>query len=389
MEDGAVTIDHGGMTITSVGVSEADAKASLAQEHPDEPAEGKPDKPAKAEKPAKLSPSDHARELGKRGGKAAAAARAEAKPEEKPEKLEPGAKPAPAKEKSAGEEVEPDEPDEDDDAPLSKRAQRRVEVATRKQAEARREAAEAKQALERERARYEAELAEARRGRGDAKEPDPRRRADGPQDPRTASDGRPREEDFEKFSDYLDARDEYNRKEWERDHQRRQHAEREVTNVQSYVQDFVKHVPKEMLSDLDPELVEMKPIWFLGDDEPIQIENLVATEILYLRDKAPAVLKHLSDHPEEIARLKGLRNHPDVRLEVQLLARTLGSRSDATAGDPPDSGEQAPKPARSKANPPVRPVTGAPHVADGDPTPRPEEENDFDAWYRRNHKKRA
>jgi hypothetical protein len=386
---GLSTVEHGGMTLTSVGVSAEDIKTSLAQTSE---AKEAPDKPAKDAKPAKQTVSDHARELGKRGGKAAAEKRAEAKgkagsdgddsaPAEGRERRQEAVATAP---KGTPEEGE-DSGDEAKDEELTRRQRRRVEVATRKQAEARRELEAERQARAAERARYEADLAarsrqEAPRGEADA-------RGGAAAHAERDSPGKPREEDFERYSDYLDARDEYNRKQWTQEQERLQHAEREVHTYRGHVDNFLQHAGPDLMEEIDPELLDIKPYFMLGDNEPVTPDSLIAGEIVYLGEHAPAVMRHLSDNLDELQRLRALRSHADIRVELRVLARTLGSRSDATAGSSPEKGEQAPKPATSRAHPPVRPVTGAPHVADGDPQPR--EGEDFDAWMRRTSKKGA
>lgn len=386
MEDaGSVsTVEHGGMTITSVGTPAADVKASLVEsDRADSPE--KPEKEGKAEKPKRLSPSDHARELGKRGGKAAAERRAEsgkaaeeatpareAKPQERPE---------PRQVRAADPEGEERE-EADEDEPLSKRARRRVEVATRQAAEAKREAAAVRQAMEAERARYEAELAAHRVARGEspAREGAQPDRREAP-----AQDGKPREEDFERYSDYLDARDAYNRDQWTREHEGRETAKREMEQYKGLTDTFLKHVTPELLEDLDPELLSLPlPYYFNGPNEPVTVDAILSGELAYTGERAPAVLRHLTEHPEELQRLRALRSHPEIRVEVQILARTLGSKPDATAGDPPGERERPSKAATSKASPPVRPVTGAPHIADGNAAPR--EGESFDEWIRRTKK---
>jgi hypothetical protein len=386
MDDtGISTIEHGGMTLTSTGVTEKDAKASLAQSDAQDAPE-KPEKEAKADKPKKLGPSDHARELGKRGGKAAAERRAEAA-KEAPAAEEP----VKARDGQEGPEEEP-EPEEGaeaadkDEEPLSKRAQRRIEVATRKQAEARRE-------LEAERARarqLEAEVAAYRvRGEGSRGESAKDGAADRREQPVGDPSGKPRIGDFDDHEDYLDARDKWNRDEWERDLQRRHHAASTVDTVKSHVDTFLKHVTPELRERIDPELLDMTPTWFMREGQQITADNLIANEAIYLREQGPAVLEYLSEHLEELQRLRALGTHPGslrrtheaIRVRMGIIAGILGSKSDATAGDPPDEGDGAPKRQTSKASPPVRPVTGAPHIADGDGAPR--EGDDFDAWYRR------
>lgn len=371
-DEGLTTVEHGGISVTSTDVSEKDMRASLAQAD-GEGAETKPDKPRKP------TASEAASELGKRGGKAAAEKRA----------AEAREKPAEPQEGKPVERAEPPEVEGDDegasDEELTKRQRRRVEVAARKQAEARRELERERHDREAERQRYEAELA-AYRVHGGRERP-PAEGQEREPAPRDAS-AKPRAEDFESYDDYLDARDEWNRGQWTREQERRQHADREVAKYHQFIDGFVKYATPDLKDAVDPEIWDMKPYMLMGDGERITADNLIAGEIIYLGAEAPAVLKHLSDNPDELERLRALgTDHPHIRIRLQRLGATLGSRPDATAGEPPVSRERASKPAPSKANPPVRPVTGAPYVADGDGAPR--EDEDFDAWYRRTDKRRS
>lgn len=371
MEDsGAIsTVEHEGMTITSVGVSEADVKAGLESATSDEPkGDEKPEKP----KSPKERASDAARELGKRGGKAAAARRAEA------------ANAPPAPEKGATTET-PREGDEaegeegPDDAPLPKRAQRRVEQATRQAAEHRRQL----EAERQERARLEARLAAlevAREGKGAEGRQQP-----GERPPQRPAHEKPREEDFERYSDYLDARDEWNDRERDRRQQREQYAHGEVERYKHYTDRFVAAL-KPVMDDVSDELLGMRPYYMMEDHHgPVRADNLIAAELAFLAEKGPAVMRHLTDNPEELRRLRSLgTDHPSIRVEIQVLARTIGSQADATTGDPPAPGERASKPAQSRAHPPVRPVSGSAPVATGEGV---RDGEDFDSYIRRTGKR--
>lgn len=380
MDDSAPvsTVEYGGMTIASVGTSAEETKAF--QEHVKADA-AKAEKTEKAPSPKERA-SEAARELGKRGGKAAAEARERAKdaPPEK-ETTEP--------EKQAKPEASKAAEGEEEDEHLSDRARKRVEKATREAAEHRRTLEAERREREAERARYEARLA-ALETRGGRDERQPERQPE-----RAQPQGKPRMEDFENYEEYLDARDSWNRDEWTRESGRRHAAEQEVATVKAHVDDFLKHVNTEFIDTLDQDMVQrLRPVHFMGEGEQLGSDNLLATEIMYLRREAKPVLQYLSDHPEAFDYFRGLFNpndprgsHMHIRVAVHRLAASLGSRSDATTGTPPEKGDRPSKVETSRAHPPVKPVTGAPHIAEGDSAPRPED--DFDSWYRRQPKKRA
>ena len=110
----------------------------------------------------------------------------------------------------------------------------------------------------------------------------------------------------------------------------------------------------EVSSKIAPELADLVPHYELPDGTRPSIENFIATEIV-MSDHGPEVALYLSDHPEEFQRLAALRTPRDVSREVAKLEVRLEG---ASTGTPP--------PRTSKASPPVKPVNGAPFVADAD-----------------------
>jgi hypothetical protein len=198
---------------------------------------------------------------------------------------------------------------------------------------------------------------------------------------------KPNPKDFDDYEQYLDARDQHNRSQWQREQERTRHAETTVSQIKAHLDAARQAMTPEVYEAISPDLLQIEPYFALSEGAPLTVDNLIMGEVVYAREKGPAVLKHLSEHPEELQRLRALRTHPDIRVEVRYLAKTLGSTPDAIAGDPPGDGERPPKAATSKAAPPFRPVSGAPHIADGDESPR--ENEDFDAWHRRTSKRAA
>jgi hypothetical protein len=86
--------------------------------------------------------------------------------------------------------------------------------------------------------------------------------------------------------------------------------------------------------------------------------NWLADEFILSPEQAPALMLHLTEHPEEFQRLVALPTRREVTREVTRLAARLEA---ATAGASPEPEKQV-----SKAAPPVRPVTGAPYIADAE-----------------------
>jgi hypothetical protein len=380
MDDtGMSTVEHGGMEVTSVGVSAADVAANFDAVTDEAPAETteKAEKETKG-KGGKAAVSDAARTLGQRGGKAAAERRAEAK----------DAKPAPGAEEKAQEAPQargsdtPAEDEDEDDAPLSDRARKRVEQATRAAAEAKRTLEAEKRERERERRQYEADLAALRAQQRTAPE-----RAEARDGQRQTSEDRdplamPREEDYESYQEYLDARDEVNRRRWDHEQERKAHAEKQVREYRDHVDSFLAAAreDRDTAQAIIPEL-RTAP-YFMRADDDITLDSIIVGEATFLKAKGLAVLKHLSDHPEALQELRDLERfgaacQPHIRAEMKFIAKTLDSQADATAGEPPARGERPSKVAPSKAPPPVRPVTGAPHIAGERP---PREDEDFDTW---------
>jgi hypothetical protein len=362
------TAEHAGFTLTGSGAEEA--VASLQPETPTEAQpEGKPDI-AKA-----------ASELGKLGAKAAAKARKEAAkvkpiadPDPAPE-AEPaekaGAVEAPAEE--AAEEAPEGETAEQREERKS-RAAERVKEATRQAAEAKREAARLRDELD----RIRQEAARSRQAE-QPKESRPEPRRDAPAE-------KPKPDDFENYEDYLDARDTFNREQWEAERAQRDQAERRQQRIGGMAKTFADHVKKaiaeepEFLDNLSPEVRELSPSFALVEGETPTARNWIADALVRRPEHAAQVMRHLTANPEDFKRLKALPSPYDVAYETGLIVARLEG---AIAGNPTSAERPAPKPAVSKAPPPVRPVTGAPSSA----VPGGYREGmSFDEWLARNRK---
>jgi hypothetical protein len=82
--------------------------------------------------------------------------------------------------------------------------------------------------------------------------------------------------------------------------------------------------------------------------------NWIADELVFSSENAPALMLHLSEHPDELQRIATLSSPRAVTREMAKLAARLEAASAGVSS----------KPEPSKAKPPVRPVTGSPHAAD-------------------------
>ena len=85
--------------------------------------------------------------------------------------------------------------------------------------------------------------------------------------------------------------------------------------------------------------------------------NVMADEIV-ISEQAPGLLTYLSENPQEIQRIATLRTPREIQREMAKLETRVGAAPAVTS---PERGV-------SKANPPVRTVTGSPHgVTDSEP----------------------
>jgi hypothetical protein len=84
--------------------------------------------------------------------------------------------------------------------------------------------------------------------------------------------------------------------------------------------------------------------------EPLTHDNVICDEVIRSRANGPKVLLYLSDHPDELQRLRSLESRIDLQVEMRMLVKSLNGA--VTAG-------AAPKARVSKAAAPVQPVTGA------------------------------
>lgn len=331
---GIVSVTEGGVTVVSNSETAAQITETL------KPSEEKPDL------------SRAASELGKKGGEAAAEARAEKAKEAAKE----------AKQEAKAEQETPEEPEPaPGEKPEKSRAQLRVEEATRAAAEARREAAQIRQ----EKARLEGELAEVRRAREAPQTP---------QTPQRDATAKPKADDFESYDEYLDARDVWNRKQWEAESAKDQKEMAYHQGVNQRVSTFIESMDKAETDDpafhekVAPFAVQMKPSFKRAKGEALEPIHVITDEIIGAGKLAPVLALHLAEHPEDRKRIESLGSPTEIQLAMAHLQGRIEARLDgATAGNPPSDERPAPKPEVSRAKPPVRPVAGSPHTADQEP----------------------
>ena len=335
-------VTHDDMSVGSNTESAEEMKKNFATE--EKPKDGDPE--TDEEKRSKA-----ASELGKAGGKAAAAKRAAEKAEpEAEEKAEAEAEP------EAELEAEEAEPEKAEAKPRND-ARARVMQATQRLAEERRRADQA-----------EAKLAQLQAAKAS---PAP-----------STDELRPRPELYSTEDEYRDALMDWKvdqkiqsiREDAAREARQQAQVQAVVSRIDGFnarVEAATKADP-EVLDRVNPALLGMTPTFLLHPDQQPTQDSDIAQGIIESEHSA-ALLLHLSDHPEELARL---RQQPDSFAVARALGALEAKVSSAPAPDPRPV-PAAPK-ELSKAAPPVRPVSGSPQHAedtvDGD--------TDFDEFVR-------
>lgn len=347
-DGGIVTVQSGQFNVTTnSGVSEAELSARL--------------KPA-----TDKARSEAASQLGKAGAEAKRAkAEAEPEPEEVKEEAEKPAerkiKPIPPKKEAKAEPEEVKAEPEDEEKPESEaKGEEKPEEPPKKDKrgdprhdpnarirEATREAAEAKRQLAEERARREA--LEARLA------PE---RATMPQE-RPQPQGKPNPSDFATTEEWLDARDAYNRSQWENELRRRAHEDAQQSHLNQIKQKFAE-AAKPVVSQItaDDPVGQLRPTFDLRPGEVDSGENWIANELILSPESAPTLMLYFKAQPDELQRIAALPNPRAVSREMAKLEARLEA---ATAGNTASSSERED---HSRATPPVRPVTGAPYVTE-------------------------
>lgn len=341
----STTVGVGGFELTSNHETSESMLESLAPTKEDAPEpkllvdEGKP---VESEEPDPIKKA--ASDLGKRSAEARAKAA-----KEKPDVADAGD----GAESEKGAEKPLGKPKDDPRA--------RVAEATRAAKEAREEAERNRQALAQERAeraRLAQELEQARAARQEAK-PVPKAQPQYVDDP---DDPRPKDEDFQDYSDLIEARAQWatrqaHRKLTERTVQAQQEQQYRAgidTRWGKHIERITKAGGEDFLGGFDPEhLKAMRPTFSLGPGERPGPINVITDEIVS-SEHGPAMMVYFRDNPEDFQRIAALGTPLDVakemaKLEYRLSAATAGTSAKAEV---------------SRAKPPVRPVTGAPNIAE-------------------------
>ncbi len=296
-------------------------------------------------------------ELGKKGAEAKAEKKAEVKPipapaekpEAKPEPKEAApkkveAKPAEDKAEKAEPEVEPEaKPEEKPLGPPRHDPRARMLEATRKEAEAKRLLASERQARE----ALEARLAALERGERPAPKVEAKPERDRSQ--------KPTPDAFESYEEYLDARDDYNRSQWEtqvRESQARSAVDRALTDQVSKFQ----KAASQHLEQFSDDVLSLRTEFQLAEGEEPGGENWIANELVFSPETAPSLMLHFSAHPEDLQRIAALSTPRAVSREMAKLEARLEA---APTGNSTKRDEDV-----SRAAPPVKPVTGKPYVTD-------------------------
>lgn len=352
----SVTLD--GLTVTSNGESADEMTENLSQSQ-EKPKDGPPPDP-EAEEAEKVSRA--ARELGKKGGQAAAEARKAAEDETDEEKpAKPLGKPR-------------DDP------------RARMLEATRKESEAKKALQAERQERERDRQERERLAAEVRELRqrieqpatvpqpSPARQPPPQTAA--PDDP---ADPRPVEDQFNTYAEFVEARarwaarQEYETRRaqaWQARQEQEYHA-----RVNGAVETFNQRLSKaseetpDLMDRISPEILALRPSFALQRGEQATAHTVIANEILG-SERAPALMLHLTEHPEDFQRIAALSSPLAIAKEVAKLEARLEAAP---------AGISSPAPS-SKANPPIRPVIGSPQAVDGD-----SEDEPFEAFVRKHN----
>ena len=205
-------------------------------------------------------------------------------------------------------------------------------------------------------------------------------------------EGPPREEDYvaRPYADYIAAVAEYKANERIKttlqqitQQQRSQQYESQISGVMDGFKGKISSYYTEHPEQHDAALevaAALTPSFFLPAGSTPGPSNVLADEVIS-SDHPEAFLSYFAEHPEHLQRFATLRTAREVWREVaKIEARIEDSREKAEAAA---SAGTAPRPV-SKAQPPVRPVTGGTINADGELS----DSMSDDAWLRAAQRKR-
>lgn len=316
--------------------------------------ESSPKPPSKEPEKKGPDPSEAASVLGKKGGEASAAAR-KIKPIPPRKEAKEGAveEPESIEAEAEARKLEADEAIRAEASPEKRKelASERIREATRKAAEERRLREEIERQASFYRQQYEAAVAEREALR--RADPKPQER---PESEREKLPFKP--EEFENYEDYLDARDDYNRKRWEASVR----EEAQLAAIKTQLDDtlgkyFGRMNAAQVDEDSAREIVQSSSM-ARRPDEQLTPQHVICDEIIG-SERAVELRQHLIDNPDVFQRLVTLPSPLAVQREMAKLEAKLEAQAEAAA-----AGNSVPAKAISKAHPPARPVAGAPTTAD-------------------------
>ena len=123
-------------------------------------------------------------------------------------------------------------------------------------------------------------------------------------------------------------------------------AQRAQQDAQQAVTAFADRMKDVDVADLSPAVLNLRPSLFLQPGEPMGAEHALA-DVLLRHPEAPALLHHLSSHPDDLTALLQTRGRDELYYRIGRLESRLPTAS---------SGPVVQTPPVSQAKPPIRPV---------------------------------
>lgn len=201
-------------------------------------------------------------------------------------------------------------------------------------------------------------------------------KTDSPKVETKAPDGKPKADDFETYDEYVEALTDW--KAEQRDSTAKESARREavLSHQQTLFNSFQERIQKAIEADptidekILPDIVAMVPNGPVDFSKRMSNDDLIGVHFIS-EEKGLDMMRHLSEHPDVLQRLRGL-SQPQLLVELGRIDARLSSATTATE----------PKPTISRANPPVRPVTAVAPSGD-DPMTLPDASLSAVEWGRR------
>jgi hypothetical protein len=190
------------------------------------------------------------------------------------------------------------------------------------------------------------------------------------------SDGRPKPDSFENYDDYIEALTDWKLEQREtsqkQQRERQLMAEHQSTMFKAFQSKIEAAIQADPTIDehISPDVVALVPAGPVDLTKKLSNDDLIGIHFI-AEEKGLDMMRHLSDNPDVLQRLRGL-SQGSLLIELGRIDARLGSASTAP--------EQ--RPTISRARPPVRPVTAAPPSAD-DPLALPDASLNAVEWGRK------